>query len=169
VPAEGQAGPLSTLLIGDLAVVAVDMRDKAAVLALSDFLQESSNLEMELSSHRDRLSANPAIEDLKSAREIFLFCRFAGRPAGVLSYARTGAGLKVCRFAVLPTYSRNGVAPALVRFLGMRETRAAVITVDINAVHRAAISFYRGLGFHIERRWATPDGLSMVMMMKTRV
>jgi len=150
----------------DVSVAAADVHDQSTRSALLELLQTCGEEEANVTGCIDLPPLKTTLADARGYGETFLVGHFAGRLAGMLSYRREGPGLRVCRMAISPRFIRHGIASALLDHLMKQEPEVPLIRVNTDAANRPAIGCYRRLGFHIERRWATPDGVSMVMLIK---
>jgi ribosomal protein S18 acetylase RimI-like enzyme len=154
----------SGVLCETFSVTTAEAHDSASVKALTSMLHGSCLGEAQAIPELPSLPQ--MLDEIANRHETFLLCRLSGRLAGVLSYGREGAGLNISRLAVSPAFYRRRVASALLHHLLKGETQATMISVNTGADNRSVIGCYRSLGFHIERRWATPDGLAMVTLIK---
>lgn len=164
--ARAQHHPEIVCMTKDVSVATADVNDQATKHALFELLEACGEEEANVTGCRDLPPLKTTLDDGEDCGETFLIGYFAGRLAGMLSYRREGPGLRVCRLAISPIFIRHGVASALFNHLMKREPEAPLIRVNTDAANRPAIGCYRRLGFHIERRWATPDGVPMVMLIK---
>jgi ribosomal protein S18 acetylase RimI-like enzyme len=104
------------------------------------------------------------VEDLGRSSSIWFGLSLDGTLAAVLEIEEHPARLHIASLIVHPDFVRRGLATRLLRYLLDVEFPGQAFSVATGAANTPAIRLYEKLGFQIQQRWKTGEGIAMVTL-----
>ena len=126
---------------------------------IREVMQVAYAVEKEILGVEDFYPLRRTAEAIAAAESTFFGIHVEGTLAGVIELEIDPDCVNIASLVVRPEHSRRGIATSLVsRAFG----RGLIVTVSTGAANAPAIALYESLGFKIERRFRTEDGIPMV-------
>ncbi len=145
-------------------VVALDHEDASVAAEILAVMRAAYAVEAALLGVADFFPLGRTVEQVRSAPCAFAGVREGGRLLAVVEVdAHSAERPNVDALVVHPDAFRRGLGTALMRHV-MAQHGARGLTVSTGERNAPAIALYERLGFAIERRWRTGDGIPMVTL-----
>jgi len=129
--------------------------------------RESYQVEANLIDYQNIPYMKQGIEQIQNTNESFIGYKIKNLLTGVISYEkRNHRNVTICRLIIKPDYFRKGIAEKLVVYIEEIEKKIQSIYVETAKKNLPAINLYYKLGYHTIRKFKTPDGLTIVGLIK---
>ena len=144
----------------------LDAADPVVAAEIHRVMMASYAVEAQVLGVDDFVPLRRTVERIRTSPTRFFGAAPAGRLAGVAEVDMSNPrGPNLDALVVHPEGFRTGLGSALVRHV-IGQFGAAPLTVSTGERNAPAIALYEKLGFAIERRWRTPDGIPMVTLLR---
>ncbi len=131
--------------------------------AIADVLAQAYAVEAELIGACDFPPLSRTRSEIFAADSEFLGCVQSGELVAVVELERLPSTIVIATLAVLPSRFRQGLGRRLVEsVIRAAQAPTTAIAVSTGAQNDPAIALYRGVGFRIVGKRASPEGIAIV-------
>lgn len=146
-------------------VVALDHADPEVTAAIWAVMQDAYRVEATILSVADFVPLRRTVTDIAATDARFRGIHVDGELAAVIETVDEGASVKIDALVVRPSRFRQGLATALLRDVFDADP-SRTLTVSTAVANEPGVELYRAHGFRETDRWATPDGIPMVTLVR---